>query len=142
MKTLVKALEIAPEDNTVLLRLGRAYWRLGSNEKALEYYRTAEKLYPEDPVVYINIGSVYFKLGQYTQAKAQYETAIEMLRSDPTSACAEDIGAAYGNYAFCLGKLGDRKKKKKYLSLAKEKGYSKASIDTICRELHLLRFLI
>ena len=142
LRTLVKALEIAPEDNTVLLRLGRAYWRLGSNEKALEYYRTAEKLYPEDPVVYINIGSVYFKLGQYTQAKAQYEKAVEMLRSDPTSACAEDIGVAYGNYAFCLGKLGDRKNAKKYLSLAKEKGYSKASIDTICRELHLLRFLI
>ena len=142
LRTLVKALEIAPEDNTVLLRLGRAYWRLGSNEKALEYYRAAEKLYPEDPVVYINIGSVYFKLGQYTQAKAQYEKAVEMLRSDPTSACSEDIGIAFGNYAFCLGKLGDRKNAKKYLSLAKENGYSKASIDTICRELHLLRFLI
>ena len=39
-------------------------------------------------------------------------------------------------------KLGDKKNAKKYLSIAKEKGYSKDSIDTICRELHLFRFLI
>ena len=62
--------------------------------------------------------------------------------SDPMSACAEDIAGTYGNYAYCLGKLGGMKNAKKYLSVAKEKGYSKDSIDTICRDLHLFRFLI
>ena len=102
----------------------------------------AEELYPNDPTVYTNIGSAYFKLGHYVEANAQYEKAVAIIASDPMSACAEDLAVAYGNYAYCLGKLGDRKNARKYLSLAKEKGYSKASIDTICRELHLLRFLI
>ena len=135
-------MELAPENDFVLLRLGRAYWRLGSIEKALEYYHMAEELYPNDPTVYTNIGSAYFKLGHYAEANAQYEKAVAIIASDPMSACAEDIAVAYGNYAYCLGKLGDMKNAKKYLSIAKEKGYSKDSIDTICRELHLFRFLI
>ncbi len=142
LQTLIKAVKLAPEDDTVLLRLGRAYWRLGSLEKAMEYYRIAEDLYPNDPSVYNNIGSNYFKSGHYAQAKEQYEKAVAIIVSDPLSASAEDTAVTYGNYAYCLGKLGDRKNAKKYLSIAKEKGYSKDSIDTICRDLHLFRFLL
>ena len=142
LQTLARAMELAPENDTVLLRLGRAYWRLGSFEKAMEYYRTAEELYPDDPAVYINIGSVFFKSGHCEEAKTQYEKAIAIIESNPMSACGEDIGIAYGNYAYCLGKLGDKKNAKKYLSIAKEKGYSKESINKICEDLHLFRFLI
>ena len=142
LQTLIKAMDLAPEDNTVLIRLGRAYWRLGSVEKALEYYRMAEELYPDDPIVYVNIGSAFFKLGHYAQAKAQYEKGIAIIESDPMSACADDIAVAYGSYAFCLGKLGDKKSAKKYLSIAKEKGYSQESVNTVCRQLHLNRFTI
>ena len=142
LRTLAKAMEIAPENNTVLLRLGRAYWRAGLPEKALEYYHIAEELYPEDPIVYANIGSAYLKLGHNEKAKEQYEKAIFMIEADPMSACADDIAITYGNYALCVGRLGDRTAAKKYLSIAKEKGYSKDSIDTICGELHLLRFLL
>lgn len=142
LQTLAKAMELAPEDNTVLLRLGRAYWRLGLSEKALEYYRIAEDLYPGDPIVYANIGSAYIKLGHYAEAKVQYEKGIAIIESDPMSACADDIAVTYGNYALCLGKLGDRKSAKKYLSIAKEKGYSQESIDSICKQLHLNRYSI
>ena len=142
LRTLTEAMELAPENNTVLLRLGRAYWRLGSFEKAMECYRAAEERYPEDPTVYTNIAAVFFKSGHYAEAKAEYEKAVAIIVSNPASACAEDIGIAYGNYAYCLGKLGDKKNAKKYLSLAKEKGYSKESVEFICRDLHLNRFLI
>ena len=142
LQALTEAMALSPEDNTVLLRLGRAHWRLGSLEKAMEIYRAAEALYPDDPTVYINIGSVFFKSGHFAEANAQYEKAIAIIASNPMSACAEDIAVAYGNYAYCLGKLGDKKNAKKYLSLAKEKGYSKESINTICKDLHLNRFLI
>ena len=142
LRTLAKAMELAPENNTVLLRLGRAYWRAGLPEKALEYYRIAEELYPEDPIVYANIGSAYLKLGHNEKAKEQYEKAIAIIESEPMSACADDIAITYGNYALCVGRLGDRKTAKEYLSIAKEKGYSKDSIDTICGELHLLKFLL
>ena len=142
LQKLSEAKKFAPEDNTVLLRLGRAYWRLGSIEKAMEYYHMAEELYPDDPSVYNNIGSAYFKLGHYAEAKAQYEKAVALIASDPMSSCAEDTAITYGNYAYCLGKLGDRENARKYLSIAKEKGYSKESINTICKDLRLNRFLI
>ncbi len=142
LQALIKAVELAPGNNTVLLRLGRAYWHLGSFEKAMEYYRTAEELYPNDPTVYNNIGSTYFKSGHYAEAYAQYEKAIAIIDSNPMSASTEDIAVFYGNYANSLGKLGDKKNAKKYLSIAKEKGYSKESIDKICEDLHLLRILI
>ncbi len=142
LQTLIKAVELAPENNTVLLRLGRAYWQLGSFEKAMEYYRIAEELYPNDPTVYNNIGSTFFKSGHYAEAYEQYGKAIAIINSDPKSACAEDIAVFYGNYAYSLGKLGDKKNARKYLSIAKEKGYSKESVNKICEDLHLLRFLI
>ena len=142
LQTLIKAKELDPENDFVLLRLGRVYWKLGSLEKAMEYYQIAEELYPNDPTVYNNIGSNYFKMGQYAKANEQYEKAIALIEADPTSANGEDVAITYGNYAYSLGKLGDRKNAKKYLSLAKEKGYSTDSINTICKELHLFRFLL
>ena len=142
VQTLAKAMELAPEDNLVLLMLGRAYSRLGLCEKALEYYRKAEELYPDDPIVYVNIGSALFRLGHYAEAKEQYEKGIALIESDPMSACAEDTAVAYGSYALCIGKLGDKRSAKKYLSIAKEKGYDRESIDTICKQLHLNRYMI
>lgn len=142
LQALVKAVELAPRDNTVLLRLGRAYWKLGSIDKAMEYHRMAEELYPNDPAVYNNLGTNYFKLGNYAQAHAHYEKAIAIVEADPTSASPGDTAVFYGNYAYNFGKLGDKKNAKKYLSIAKAKGYSKDSINIICEDLHLLKFLI
>ncbi len=142
LRTLIKAVELTPENNTVLLRLGRAYWRLNLPVKALEYYRRAEELYPDDPIVYTNIGSAFLKMGHNAEAKEQYEKAIAIIESDHMSATADDIAITYGNYALCIGRLGDRKGAKEYLSVAKGKGYSRESIATICRELHLNRFTI
>lgn len=142
IKILAKAMELAPEDNNVLLRLGRAYWRNNLPEKALGYYRIAEELYPDDPIVYSNIGAACLKLGHNAEAKAQYEKGIDLIESNPMSASGYDIAVTYGNYALCLGRMGDRKAAKKYLSIAKEKGYSRESIDSICEELHLIKYLL
>ena len=37
LRILAKAMELAPDNNTVLLRLGRAYWRNGLPEKAYTF---------------------------------------------------------------------------------------------------------
>ena len=142
IQTLLKALAIDPENNDVLLRLGRAYWKVDLTEKALEYYRKAEALYPEDPIVYSNIAAAYLKQRKYSEAKEQYEKSIALIEADPFSAVPSDIAVVYGNYALCLGRLGDRKNARKYLSIAKAKGYSPESIRTICQELNLNRFLL
>ena len=70
---------------------------------------------------YSNIGAAYIKLGHYAEAKVQYEKGMSIIESNPMSACADDIAITYGNYALCIGKLGDKQGAKEYLSLAKEK---------------------
>ncbi len=140
--SLATAYSVAPENADVLLRYGRSYIKLGFPQKAMEYFRKAEVLYPDDPIVYVNIGTALLKEGHYAEAKQQYEKGLSIIEEDPASASLGDIAVTYGNYALCVGKLGDRKTARKYLSIAKEKGYRSASIDWICRELHIPRFLI
>ena len=141
-QTLLKALELAPEDPDTLVRLGRAYRLMGSYDKAMEMYRKAEELDPNMPSLYCNIGVVLNSLGQYAEAKEQYEKAIAMMESNSYYVHPDGIPIFYGNYALCLGKLGDKKNAKKYLSIAKQKGYDKECIDSICKEIGLFRFLI
>ena len=140
--TLAAAYSVAPENNDVLLRYGRSFVKLGFPQKAMEYFRKAEALYPDDPIVYVNIGTALLKEGHFAEAKEEYEKGLSMIEEDPKSASTGDIAVTYGNYALCVGRLGDRKTARKYLTIAKEKGYRSASIDWICRELHIPRFLI
>lgn len=142
LKSLATAYSIAPDNNDVLLRYGRCYIKLGFPQKAMEYFQKAEVLFPDDPIVYVNIGTALLKQGHYAEAKPRYERALAIIEEDPTSATTGDIAVTYGNYALCVGRLGDKKKARKYLSIAKEKGYRSASVDWICKELQIPRFLI
>ena len=137
LETLAKALDKAPDNLTLLLRLGDVYSRLGYPEKSLEYYRKAEKLDPDDPAVYANIGVAAFSQGNYVMAKSQYEKALDMVDAKPTSMSNSDLAITYGNYSWCIGKLGDIKGAIKYLSLAKARGLDTKTISTICSNLHL-----
>lgn len=137
LKVLSKGLDIAPDNCTLMLKLGRVYWRLGFIPKALEFYRKAENLDPGDPVIYVNLGSLYLTQGQAAEARPMYEKAIAMIDADPLSASPGDTAVTYGSYALCLGLLGDIPGAKKYLSIAKERGYSTDSINNICRRLNL-----
>jgi len=142
LNSLAAAYSIAPENKDVLLRYGRSHIKLGFPQKAMDYFRQAEALFPDDPIVYVNIGTALLKQGHYAEAKPQYEKALSIIEVDPLSAPTGDIAVTYGNYALCVGRLGDKRTARKYLALAKEKGYSAASIDWICKELHIPRWLV
>ena len=135
LRVLSRGLAVAPEDTTLLLRLGRVCNRLAMVQEAMEYYRRAEKNDPDDPIVYSNVASLYQKQGQHAEAKPLYEKAIRMIEADPMAASVGDAAVVYGNYGWCLGKLGDKAGAKKYLARAKEMGYSRNSLDYICRDL-------
>ena len=137
LQILLKGLDIAPQNIDLLLKLGRSYWRLGQNRKAMEYFERAEASDPGNPVISIGVGSVYLTQGLYAEAKSLYEKGLSIMEADPLSATANDIAVSYGNYGYCLGKLGDRKGAKKYLSIAKKKGYNPESLANVCRQLGL-----
>ena len=137
LQILSKGLRIAPDNCSLMLRLGRAFWRLGYDQKAMDYYRKAERLNPRDPIVYVNIAAVYISRGMYAEARPYLERGIAIIEADPLSASAGDIAVTYGNYALCAGELGDRSGAKKYLALAKKNGYRRESLETVCSRLHL-----
>lgn len=135
LRVLSRGLSVAPDNTTLLLRLGRVCNRLAMVQEAKEYYRRAEETDPDDPIVYTNQASLWLKQGQYDEAKRLFETAIRMIEADPMSASVGDAAVTYGNYGWCLGKLGDMAGAKKYLARAKKMGYSRESLDYICRDL-------
>ena len=137
LSVLSKGLELVPDDCTLLLKLGRACAKLHLVQETMDYYRKAEKANPNDPIVYVNQAVEYLKLDMPAEAKPLLEKALDMMDADPLSASAGDTAVTYGNYALCLGKLGDRAGARKYLNLAKTKGYSKQSVDNICRMLKI-----
>ena len=137
LRILLKGLDLLPDNATLLLKLGRAHWRLGQNRQALEYFRQAAQVSPENPVIYINMANIYLTQGQYAEARPLYERSLAIMEADPLSATANDIAVSYGNYGNCLGKMGDRKGAKKYLSIAKKKGYNPESLANVCRQLGL-----
>lgn len=137
LRVLSRGLDVAPDSCTLMLKLGRAYWRLGYTQKAQAYYRRAEELDPDDPIVYVNLGSLYLTGGLYDEARPQYEKGLALIEADPLSATQGDAAVAYGNYALCLGRLGDLEGAERNLRIAKEKGYRVQSVDYVCRTLGL-----
>jgi tetratricopeptide (TPR) repeat protein len=62
-----EALEIGGENPNVLTDLGVAYRRMGQPEKAVEYFRRAQKADPDHEVSALNLGIVLFHDLQDTQ---------------------------------------------------------------------------
>ena len=137
LQILQKGLDIAPQNVTLLLKLGRSYWRLGQNRKAMEFFERAEVSDPGNPIISIGLGNIYLTQGLYAEAKSFYEKGLAVMEANPLLVTANDLAVSYGNYGNCLGKLGDRKGAKKYLSIAKKKGYNPESLANVCRQLGL-----
>lgn len=137
LKALAEGLELDPENITFLIRTGRAYRCLGFPQKALEYYEKAKAVNPDDPTLLTNIGAVHLSQGEYAAARPYYEKGVALIERNPSSVTAHDAGVAYGNYAFCLGKVGDIKGAKKHLKNAKAKGYPQDNINNICQQLNI-----
>lgn len=137
LQVLSQGLEIAPDDCTLLTKLGRVYWRLGMFDWSRKYLEKAERLYPNDPVVYNNIALLYLSKNLYAEALPYFEKSVALAETDPISVGNNDTAVIYGNYALCLGLLGDIEQARKYLGIAKKKGYRSGSIKNVCKRLKI-----
>ena len=135
LEILLKGLEIAPDNSTLMLKLGRAYWRLGLLKKASEYLERARQLDPNDPVLYNNIALLYISSKDYEKARLNLEKSFELIKDDPLCVSGNDEAIIYGNYGMVIGKLGNLEEARKYLRIAKEKGYSDSSIKNVCKSI-------
>jgi hypothetical protein len=71
------------------------------------------------------------------EARPLFEKGIAMMEADPMSASTADAAVSYGNYAFCICKLGDLAGARKYLTIAKQKGCSEQTLDYFCKNLNI-----
>ncbi len=137
LETLMKGLEITKGNSTLMLKLGRAYWRLGHLDDARKYFDAAEELDPNDPVLYNNISLLYISKKDFAKARSYLEQSLKKIEIDPMSVSPNDEAVINGNYGFCLGSLGEMQEAIKYLKIAKDKGYDKDSLANVCRKLRI-----
>ena len=135
LNLLLSNRELGANSASYMVKVGRAYRRLGMTPKALEYYEEAKKLNPKDPTIYSNTAIAYVTAGQYADAKPYFEKAVELAEAAPLSVSAGDFASIYGNFARCVGLMGDIRSAKKYLKIAKEKGYNEAYFNDVCKTL-------
>lgn len=137
LEILMKGMRIDAENTDLLTKIGRAYRRIGNNARALEYYEKAKAIAPDDPTIYLNIAIAYLVSAQYNDAKHYFDQAFAVTEKNPLRMTQSNKGTLYGNYALCLGQMGDLRSAKKHLRTAKELGYDQASIDYVCKTLKI-----
>ncbi len=84
----------------ILNKLGRTYGKPGENEKAVEAFEAAIRLYPDVTVPYNNLGVLYVRTGQLDRAIDVFERALT-IREDKN---------IYYNLAVAYREKGDQAK--------------------------------
>ncbi len=138
LEVLLEGEKSWPRDCGLLLRIGRAYRRIGDHDKAMICYHKVEEINPKIPVTFINRGSLYLVNGLYSQAKEQYEKAESLVTENPDSIDPHDLGILYANYALSVGKLGEIRTAEDYLTRAERLGYSSDHIADIRSKLGIV----
>ena len=95
-----KAQDLAPADESIVLRIGDAFSRLNRMEEAEHMYTQAVALRPGFWLCYLKLGKLYFQFNRTNQAAKMFQKVIEL---NPNS----DVG--YTNLAAAYMKKGNFK---------------------------------
>ncbi|MBK6949782.1 MAG: tetratricopeptide repeat protein [Haliscomenobacter sp.] len=71
-----------PDDHEAFYNIGEAYYALGENKKAIEWYQQVIDMKPDDHEAFYNIGEAYYALGEKDKAIECYQKAIEIKPDD------------------------------------------------------------
>lgn len=80
---LIKAGEVAPDDDQVILALGDLYDKQGNVEEAEKCYLKIMEKNSDDPKSYYTLANFYSKNGNMDSADAMYKKRIEMNPEEP-----------------------------------------------------------
>lgn len=96
---LHQALDVLPDDTSVLLNLGGAYILLGRHEEAVAVLTRAADLAPDDAMVWCNLGAALLRLPGEREEEDQrraIEALARALELDPQAAnVAYNLGLVY-----------------------------------------------
>lgn len=120
---LAHALKLKPDDPMIWNKLGRAHRAAGFLDKALECYEKALEMNREDPWAFGNIGAVYIAKEDFAKACDFYAKAVQLAELNQQQN-DQDYAVILANYAFALGKNGDKRQAAKLLKEAEKLGYT------------------
>ena len=93
-KNFRRALELSPDESSVLNYLGYSMIDMGVNlSEAIDMVKKAVEAKPNDGYIVDSLGWAYFKLGNYEEALVNLERAVELLPADPI--IGEHLGDVY-----------------------------------------------
>ena len=106
--------------------MGLAYKEIGSEDKALECFRTAQSIDPGHPSSYMNLAMCYMDRKDFNLALQNADTAIAKAKKRKMI-----MGQFYANKALIMGLSGDLQKAREHLHLAKDAGCDDKEILSI-----------
>lgn len=122
-RMLAWALKLKPDDAMIWNKLGRAYRAAGFLDKAVSCYEKVLSINRDDPWAYANLGGVQLVRENYAAACEFYTKALHLL--DLNNKLDDgDYPTILANYAFALGKNGDKRQAAKLLKEAEKRGYN------------------
>ena len=82
-RSLLKAIEIDPEDYLIHNKLGILYYGQNKNEQALKYFMNAQRMGRGEAVLPGNVGLAYVRLGHWQQATEAFKQALLIEPDNP-----------------------------------------------------------
>jgi tetratricopeptide (TPR) repeat protein len=95
LETIERCAKLAPDNPTMLLKLGEYRAQMGKHSPALEALQRAQKLNPDEPGLDLALGNVYLSLLEVENARAALERALKKDPQNPAvistlaNACAK-----------------------------------------------------
>ena len=80
-----KALEMDPENTSLLIRKGNSEYAIGLYEDALASYQKGEELNPDDPIVWYDKALALHELGRNDEALVAAERSLEINSTDSSA---------------------------------------------------------
>jgi len=91
-KILLKAYEIMPNNNSVLINLGRFYFIKGSYYRAIELFELLSIQAPNNYIAYLNISACYYLIGDINQSILAAEKSLKI---QPSYIAYSNLGTSY-----------------------------------------------
>ncbi len=123
LQCLLKAIDKAPNNVALLVKLGRAYRRNNLYSKALECYEKAMAINPGYGTAYSNASTVYTLTQNYEKAVKYSEKAVQLIEQNREQCTKDDYAVSLSNYALALKNVGRKAEAKIIADKAIKNGY-------------------
>jgi TolB-like protein/Tfp pilus assembly protein PilF len=97
-ESLLRAIELQPDDSQTYIAMGAFLFRMGRSEEALPYYRRITELMPDNSTALNDLGTALYITGDVAQATDAWQQSLSL---DPSAIAYSNVGSGL----FFLGRF-------------------------------------